>query len=211
MTITEDCIIFTLDDITVYESDIDRLCDDYINSLIDPEKIYNTSVFSGMLNFIYKRLVKNIISADKAKRNNNYNNYVLLDKLFDIYKDLCSKYMQTPTILQFCTEFVNIDNTHLTDVKQGTYRHDGYKVKPESTQIVKKWFSVCESRLASRTLETNSIGSMFVLKSKYGWQEAKQQIEIVNGSGTQATPEQIAEKYADIAKPRLIDAESETV
>ena len=49
---------------------------------------------------------------------------------------------------------------------------------------------------------------MFVLISKYGWQEAKQQIEIVNGSGTQATPEQIAQKYADVAKPRLIDAET---
>lgn len=209
MTETDNYIIFTLDDITVYETDIDILCDEYINGLIDPEKIYNTSVFSGMLNFIYKRLVKNIVSADKAKRNNNYNNYVLLDYLFDIYKSLCSKYSQCPTILQFCTEFVDIDNKHLTDVKQGTYRHDGSKVNPDSTRIVKKWFDTCESRLASRTLETNSIGSMFVLKSKYGWQEAKQQIEIVNGSGTQATPEQIAEKYADVAKPRLVDAESD--
>ena len=53
MTTAEDYIAFTLDDITVYESDIDRLCDDYINGLIDPEKIYKTSVFAGMLIIIY--------------------------------------------------------------------------------------------------------------------------------------------------------------
>ena len=161
-----------------------------------------------MLRFIYKRLIKNIISADKAKRNNNFNNYILLDHLFGIYIDLCSKYSQCPTILEFCAEFVNIDNTHLTDVRNGVYRSNDSKVKPENTQIVKKWYHVCESRLASRTVSDNSIGSMFVLKSKYGWQEAKQQIEIVNGSGTQATPEQIAEKYADIAKPQLVDAKT---
>lgn len=205
---TDNIILFSLDDITVYESDIDILCSDYINGLIDPEKIYNTSVFAGMLNYIYKRLVKNIIIADKAKRNNNYNNYVLLDYLFDVYKNLCSKYSQTPTILQFSTEFVNIDNRHLTDVKQGTYRHDGSKVNPDSTRIVKKWFDTCESRLASRTLETNSIGSMFILKSKYNWIESKQQIEIINGSSQQATPEQIAQKYKDLEKPVLIDGET---
>ena len=205
---TDNIILFSLDDITVYESDIDILCGDYINGLIDPEKIYNTSVFAGMLNYIYKRLVKNIIIADKAKRNSNTNNYVLLDHMFDIYKTLCSKYMQTPTILQFCTEFVSIDNTHLTDVKNGFYRSNDSRVNPEHTQIVKKWFSVCESRLASRTLETNSIGSMFILKSKYNWIESKQQIEIINGSSQQATPEQIAQKYADIEKPRLIDGET---
>ena len=116
--------------------------------------------------------------------------------------------MQTPTILQFCTEFVGIDNTHLTDVKNGFYRSNDSRVNPEHTQIVKKWFSVCESRLASRTLETNSIGSMFILKSKYNWIESKQQIEIINGSSQQATPEQIAQKYKDLEKPVLIDGET---
>lgn len=201
-----DIIVISLDDIIVYESEIQLLCDEYINRLIDPKKIYKTSTFSGLLRFIYKRLIKNIILEDKTKRTNNNHNYVLLDSIFNIYVDLCSEYSQNPTILQFCAEFVGIDNRHLTDVKQGTYRTDGYKVNPDSTRIVKKWFDVCESRLAARTISENSIGSMFVLKSKYSWQEAKQQIEIVNNSATQATPQQIAAKYADIAKPLLSDS-----
>lgn len=207
MTITNNALI-TIDGLEVYQSDIDVIADDYINSLPDPSMIYKAPCFKGLLLNIYNLRLKDIIQTDKHNRQSNNNNYSLLDDVFNnIYIPLVYRYCMIPTIQEFCV-FVGIDNANLTDVKNGFYRSNNSKANPENTQTVKKWFSVCESALVSNTAQSNSIGSIFLLKSNYQYRDNVQQIEIVNGSGTQATPEQIAEKYADIAKPRLIDAET---
>lgn len=201
--------LINIDGLEIYQNDIDVIVSEYLESLPDESMIYKAPVFKGLLLNIYNLKLRDVIQTDKLNRHSNNNNYKLLDDVFNnIYIPLAYRYCMIPTIQEFCV-FVGIDNANLTDVKNGFYRSNGSKANPENTQTVKKWFSVCESALVSNTAQSNSIGSIFLLKSNYQYRDNVQQIEIVNGSATQATPEQIAEKYADIAKPRLIDAESD--
>lgn len=203
-----DNIIITVDGLEVYQSEIDIIVSQYIESLPDPMMIYKAPVFKGLLLEIYNNKIKYIIATDKQNRQSVYNNYSLLDDIFNnIYIPLVYKYCLVPTIQEFCV-FVGISNSNLTDVKNGVYRSNGSKANPESTQTVKKWFEVCESALISKAYTENSIGAIFGLKAAHGWQEAKQQLEIITTGSQQATPEQIAQKYADLEKPVLIDGEN---
>ena len=146
--------------------------------------------FSGLLLYIYQHLIKYIIP------DSFYNDYPLLDRIFnEIYLPLCYKFNKNPTIIQFSSELVKISNSNLSDVAKGYYRTDGSRVNPESRQIVKKWYSVCESGLASRAGNDNSIGSMFILKSKYSWNDQpKQTIEVISNS-PEKTIDELAEQY----------------
>ena len=62
--------------------------------------------------------------------------------------------------------------------------------------------------LLSKAANESSIGSIFALKANYGYRDNVQQVEVITQDQQQATPEQIAQKYADIEKPRLIDGET---
>ena len=205
-----DNIILNTGSIEVYRSEIDFLCDEYIQSLPDESMIYKSTVFSGMLNYIYQSKLKYIISKSKNDKGiNQYNNdYALLDDIFQsVYIYLCTRYDIVPSIIQFCV-LTGISRETISDIKQGKYRADGTRVKPETCHTVKNWYNTCESMLLSKAANESSIGSIFALKANYGYRDNVQQVEVISTQEQQATPEQIAEKYADIAKPRLIDAEN---
>ena len=204
-----DNVVLSTGNIEVYQSEIDVLCDEYISTLPDDISITKPSVFSGMLKYIYKYKVKYIIDTDKQQRDNYYNNnYNLLNDIFDnVYSVLCSRYSITPTIQQFCV-FVDIDRNIVGDVKRGSYRQGGYKVNPETRRTIQKWFDYCES-VSLGEATRGSIGDIFNLKANYQYRDNVQQVEVIGTQEQQATPEQIAEKYADVAKPRLVDAESD--
>ena len=205
-----DNIILNTGSIEVYRSEIDFLCDEYIQSLPDESMIYKSTVFSGMLNYIYQSKLKYIISKSKNDKGiNQYNNdYALLDDIFQsVYIYLCTRYDIVPSIIQFCV-LTGISRETISDIKQGKYRADGTRVKPETCHTVKNWYNTCESMLLSKAANESSIGSIFALKANYGYRDNVQQVEVISTQEQQATPEQIAEKYADIAKPRLIDEES---
>ena len=191
-----DNVILTYNNIELYQSEIDILCDEYISTLHDENMIYKSTVFSGMLNYIYLHKLKYIIP-------DSFNNdYVLLDNIFDnVYINLCTKYNIVPNLIQFST-LCHFDNSLLTQLKSGQYK-DGSRVKPETFQTVKKWYSVCESMLLSKATNESSIGSIFALKANYGYRDNDQPQLIQIQTGTQATPEQIAEKYKDIEKPEI--------
>ena len=191
-----DNVILTYNNIELYQSEIDILCDEYISSLHDESMIYKSTVFSGMLNYIYLHKLKYIIP-------DSFNNdYALLDNIFDnVYINLCTRYNICPSIIQFSV-LCHIDNTFLSELRSGTYK-DGSRVKPEATQTAKKWYSVCESMLLSKATNESSIGSIFALKANYGYRDndTPQLIQVTNT--TRATPEQIAERYKDVKKPEL--------
>lgn len=205
-----DNIILNTGSIEVYRSEIDILCAEYIQSLPDESMIYKSTVFSGMLNYIYQSKLKYIISKSKDDKGiNQYNNdYALLDDIFQsVYIYLCTRYDIVPSIIQFCV-LTGISRETISDIKQGKYRSDGTRVKPETCHTVKNWYNTCESMLLSKAANESSIGSIFALKANYGYRDNVQQVEVITQQEQQATPEQIAEKYADMTKPRLIDAES---
>lgn len=196
-----DNVILTYNNIDLYQSEIDILCDEYINTLHDENMIYKSTVFSGMLNYIYQNKLKYIIP-------NTYNNdYKLLDMIFDnVYINLCSKYNIVPNIIQF-TVLCRIDVSMLTEMKNGVYK-DGSRVNQDTSKTVKKWYSVCESMLLSKATNESSIGSIFALKANYGYRDNDQPQVIQVQAGTNATPEQIAEKYKDVKRPELPELEN---
>lgn len=188
--------------IQIFNSDIDILCDEYINSLSNPDMIYKPMCYTGMLEYIYKRLLKNIL--DKSKTGNN-NDYDLLNNVFyEIYLPLCYKYLITPSVLGF-TVFCHLSNENISDIRNGVYRSNGSKVNIKHNQIVKNWYTVCESGLYNKAVESNGIGAIFILKSKYGYQE--QQTINVNSDSmiTHESAEQIAARHSAAQLPEKID------
>ena len=187
--------IKTTDGIEVYESKIQILCDEYINTLNNPEDIYNNpSLFTGMLKYIYKHLFKPR-KNDKVLYNSNSvldtSNIELLDSIWNIYTELCYRYGKRPTLLNFSL-LVGISNDTFTTWRQGDFRAEGGGTSSLHCRTVKKWQKECESSLVDGATEKNSIGCIFALKANYGYSETPQRVEIVNGQA----PEQIA---ADIA------------
>lgn len=193
--------------VEIYQSDIDILIDEYIATLPDETMIYKSSCFNGLLLYIYNNKLKHIIDIVKQNKEiNQYNNdYELLNDIFyGIYLPLTYRFNIVPTILSFSC-FVHISNAFLSDIKNGIHK-DGSKVKPETTQTVKKWYQVCESALADKAFNDNGIGAIFGLKANYAWRELapeNPQLDIIQ----QSTPEEISARYSDAKKPELPELE----
>lgn len=200
--------ILTDEQIRIYRNDIDILCNEYIQSLPDETLIYKSTVFSGMLNYLYRNKIKYIIEQYRNDNGLNHynNNYELLDSIFyNIYIDICTRFNIVPSIIQFSV-FVNVDNGTLSDIRNGIYRDNGCKVKPATCQTVKKWYATCESMLLSKATNENSIGSIFALKSNFGYVDQQQtppQLDIIQ----QSTPEEISARYQDAKRPELPELE----
>lgn len=201
-----DNIILSTGNIEVYQSEIQQLCDEYIASLPDESMIYKSTVFSGMLSYIYRNKLKYIIYKSKEQNNiNTYNNdYELLNDIFNsVFITLCTRFNILPTVLQFCV-LCDLPRDMITDLKQGIYRHDGSKVNTRTCQIVKNWFNTCESMTLSRAANESSIGSIFVSKALYGYSDTPvQQLEIIDNRQSE-TPQQIAERFRNAEKPSLL-------
>lgn len=179
------------DDIIIYNSDISMLEDEYIESLYNPEMIFKVSVFNGLLGLIHERLLKNIVKSQ------SYNiNYNICDEIFyKIYIPLCNKYNIIPSVINFTSIVLRIDNTLITDIRNGIYRSDGSSVNKYTIQLVKNWFNVCESAYVQSVSNNNSIGCMFLLKSLYKYSDNNPiQVEIAR-TESHDTPEQIAARH----------------
>lgn len=187
-------------DMAIYPSDIKSMTDEYILTLPNPDMIYKASVFTGLLEYIYKHSIKDIIIKAKQNNSNYYHDYELLDNIFNnIYVPLCRVYNITPKILTFCA-VTGLDNSRLTDLRNGIYRNDGSKVNNNTNQIVKKWYNTCEAGLFEKAVEENGIGSIFGLKAGYGWQESNT-VRIETASEQHETPEQIAARHSNAQLP----------
>jgi len=193
-----DNVILTYENIELYKSEIDILCNDYISELNDENMIYKSTVFSGMLNHIYNNKLKFIIPDTYN------NNYALLDDIFhNVYIYLCSKYNICPSIIQFCV-LCHIDRTTIAYIHKGVYS-DGSKVKKITFDTIEKWYSTCESMLLSKAQNENSIGSIFALKANYKYRDndSVQLLQIDTSNIPDASA--IMEKYRDVKKPELIE------
>lgn len=197
-------IILTYGDIELYRDEIELLCDEYISTLPDDDYIYkNPMSFNGLLYYIYRNKLKPILDDSKIK-NNKRNDYNLLNTIFfDIYKPLCFKFGYPIRILEFCTQLVNISNSHITDIKNGYYRTSGCKVNPNTTQIIKKWYEESENSIQSSLMTSHSIPMMFLLKSKFGYRE-NDSIQLIH-TDANSMPDvmEIQNRYGNIEKPKL--------
>lgn len=192
--------------ITVYQSDIELVTADYIQSLPDESMIYKSAVFSGLLDAIYKRLLKPIITRDNGLSNRALN-YTVLDNIFrNVYIPLCYRFNITPTVIQFST-LCNISNSNLTEIKNGVY-YSGGKVNKADSEIVRKWYQVCESGLYSKAIGESSIGAIFGLKAVHGYSDS-QTIRLETAqTDSHETAEQIAAKHSNAMIPQKPDLNS---
>ena len=161
---------------SVTEYDIEQAIEEYTHKLPNPELLYTKAItFEGLVRYIYNHCISNIM----PNTNNRYN-YNALDNVFNnIYIPLCSIYGFQPNIILF-TSLCGIDYRYVMRLDHGKRTTDRPTTPPKELQaLVQKWHNVCESGLYSNVANHSSIGSMFLLKSVYGYQEQQQtRIEI---------------------------------
>ena len=193
-------VVLSYSGIEIYQSEIDVLCDEYINKIPDKSMIYKSNVFSGMLKYIYDNKLKYILPDDRK------HDYKLLDGIFyHVYIPLCSMYNIVPSVLQFSTMLCNTGKKYFSEVKSGVYSSGG-KVNPDHRETVEKWFNTCESMLLGKVANENGIGSMFILKANYGYRD-NETVTVPVLSVTKNSPIEIQEKYREAEKPKLIEIE----
>lgn len=197
-------------DIEVYENKIKYYADEYINTLDDPDLIYNNpSLFTGMIKYIYKHLFKPG-KNDKVLYNANTlldtGDIELLDNIWGIYTELCYKYSKRPTILNFSL-MIGVDNRTIDTWRRGEFRAGEDGASSAHSQTVKKWLAECESSLVDGATERNSIGCIFALKANYGYTETPQKIEVIGGQIPDQTAADIAARHriGAVNRPELPD------
>ena len=191
-TVKKNNTVVTDQGIEVYESDIYRLVDEYINTVlqITPED-YNTQKeykavvadsFVDMIFYIHDRIPKP--STEDIE---------LLDNIFSIYVRICTKYGVLPTLEVF-SFLVGIERRTFTKWSNGQYR-----ASTSHGDTVKKWFDICKNCTVNRL--NNQPGTnanlIFVAKAAYGMAETAP-VQTAQQQGIpQQSREQIAEKYAE--------------
>lgn len=167
--------------IEIYENEIYILCDEYIAGLRDPDEIYsNKRLVTEMCKYIYKHYVSNVLN-NKYSNGNRYNDFILLDKLWDIFTSIVHKYNTNSSILLF-TCFSGISRETINTWKNN---HDRQLTQQQS-DIVKKWFKESELDLVSG----GSVFDIFMLKSNFNYNDNLQAIPL-ESQGRTATIESL--------------------
>lgn len=176
--------------IEVYENDIYRLVDEYIETVlqVSPEdygtpKEYKAAVADAFVDMIF-------YIADRIPKPSN-DNIELLDDIFDVFVRVCSRYNVLPTLEVF-SFLVHINRSTFSDWMRGDYR-----TSTSHGNTVKKWFDICKNCTINRL--NNQAGTnanlIFVAKAAYGMAEtAPVQVEQQAGI-PQQTAQEIAEKH----------------
>ena len=147
----------------------------YINSLNNPDDISKVAVFNGLISQIYVQVFKPD-RRTKEYKDNNYNNLnnsildyddtELINNLWEIYKYLCSKYNIIPIMLQFCS-MVGISK----DTLYTWLRGDRREASKAHLSLAKNIHDDCEGVILSNVANNNSVGSIFLSKAVYGYNE----------------------------------------
>jgi hypothetical protein len=142
--------------IEVYQNDIYRLVDEYIDTELDGDTESVTDNFVSMIFYI----------ADNVQKPSN-DDIELLDNLFNIYVRICAKYKVLPTLETF-SFLVGIDRNTFTDWAMGRYR-----VSTAHGSTAKKWFEICKSFTVNRLHNQSGTNSnlIFIAKAAYGMAE----------------------------------------
>lgn len=190
--------------IEVYENDIYRLVDEYINTVLqvapeefDTQKEYKAVVadsFVDMIFYIHDRIPKP--SNDDIE---------LLDNIFNIFVRVCSKYNVLPTLEVF-SFLVGINRSTFSDWMRGDYR-----ASSSHGTTAKKWLDTCKNCTVNRL--NNQPGTnanlIFIAKAAYGMAETAPVQTVQQDGIPHQTAQQIADKHRaalelpEMEKPEL--------
>lgn len=154
--------IKTPEQIEIYTSNIYMLVDDFIAGLEDPEDIKtNKRLLSDLMDYIYNNCVCNILDNKYSVRN-RYDDFVLLDSLFNICANICHKYNSNINIIHF-TLMCGISR----DIIYKWENNKDRQLTKEELYIVKKWKKKCELDL----IQGGGVFDIFMLKSNYAYND----------------------------------------
>ena len=177
----------------IYPADIERVEENYINSLPDPDSIYNINAFIGLLFQLHREVVAPALkrpgTANPGRQ--GYDIQAMDSVFYNVFIPLIAKYRITPTIGLFMyltgltTAVIdnwkkNIDNTIYSDNEDNidiysTTYSDRVRVNNNYTKLTyyQKWNNYIEQWILGNVTNTNSIGGMFALKAVYGYSDAQ--------------------------------------
>ena len=163
--------IVTSEQLEIYTHDIYTLVDDYIDqeNSRDPEFINNPGFFPLLVQHIYTNF-----SKPNLPYKNKYTDedIKIFDNLFKIYINLVYKYKlnKRPSLLEFCL-FIGKDSS----VFYNWLGNNGLNITTYQLDTVKRWQELCEQALID---DRDVVKSIFLLKSKHGYVEQAQRVDI---------------------------------
>ena len=191
-TVKKNNTVITDQGIEVYESDIYRLVDEYINTVLqvspedyDTQKEYKNVVADSFVDMIF-------YIHDRIPKPSN-DNIELLDNIFNVFVRICSRYNVLPT-LEIFSFLVGIERRTFTD-----WSNQKTRASTSHSDTVKKWFDICKNCTINRL--NNQPGTnanlIFVAKAAYGMAETAPVHTTQQQGIPQQSREQIAERYTE--------------
>ena len=171
---------------TIYPADVERVEYNYIQSLPDPDSIYNINSFIGLLFLLHREVIKPVMLKPGEVRpgTRGYDIKVLDTAFYNIFIPLIAKYHITPTIGMFMY-LIGIDSSIINTWKKKSNNintenniDNVYSNYNDDSNYIKyshyvKWNNYIEQWILGTVVNTNSIGGMFALKSVYGYSDAQ--------------------------------------
>ena len=153
------------------------------NNIIE---IKNTNSLTLLLKHLNSKIINKLIIRDGQY--NNYTNIDLYNTLWDIYTNICYKFLIKPTIQRYSI-FTGINKSTFNRWTELSNPNDKRRVS------IKKWLNECESVLYDDAINTGNVGCLFALKCNYGYKESV--IVETNNNVSEKTIEEIAMDYAN--------------
>ena len=188
----------------IYTDDMYIYADEYINTLHDPESVYNSigNTFTGMIKYINRHMgfTKEI-----------YADINILNNIWEIYTDLVYRYNQKPTIEEYAL-LIGVNRDTLYSWMKGETRNGDIceKFGTSRSDTIKKWQEECKLG-RYKSAASGNVGGIFLCKAVDGMVEtAPVQIE---NSEQKRSIEEIQQRYItenreeSTAKPQLPNAD----
>ena len=177
----------------VLKDSIDTAEAEYIDYLHNPSEL-SVAEFQGLLLTIYSKVFR------PTEIVGNRHNLSILDidnpsdiiYTWDLYTNLCNRYNKTLSVVQFAS-FVGIDYDWFYRIVSNRRKI----INQTILQAVKKIYRDAESATYGQVIDSNRIGGIFLLKSKFGYTDSKPQ-EIIIHNGAQLSASEIQNKYLDL-------------
>lgn len=174
----------------IYPADIERVEQNYIASLPDPDSIYNINAFIGLLFRLHREVIAPALKrpGDIKTGAKGYDITAMNEVFYHVFIPLISKYRITPTIGMFMY-LIGIDSSVVDRWKKPSNNIDidgidiygssnntcnlSSKSNIDKYSYYRKWNNYIEQWILGNVTNTNSIGGMFHLKAVYGYSDAQ--------------------------------------
>lgn len=155
------------------------------NNIIEPK---NTNSLVLLLKDINSKVINKLVIKDG--KYNNYTDIDLYNILWNIYTNICYKFLIKPTILRYSI-FTGINKSTIN--RWGDINNSNDK----RCESAKKWLEECESTLYDDAINTGNIGCIFALKANYGYRD-NYIINVTEDKEQIKTVEEIAQDYDNV-------------